>query len=336
LIKYLGSKRLLIPIICEAVGNMLPSGTVLDLFSGTSRVGHALKDAGYRVISNDVNEYAATLACCYVESDREELAAEAQQWIDRFQDLPGAASWFTKTYCEDSRFFKPENGARIEAIRNAIAAEKLPRKLEAVLLVSLMEAADRVDSTTGLQMAYLKSWAPRANKPLQLRLPNLLERPATGACEAWCSEAKDAAARFDGDLAYLDPPYNQHSYLGNYHIWETLVRWDQPEVYGVARKRIDCRERRSTFNSRPAFAGAFREVVEALSGKMLLVSFSNEGYLQRSELEEILSAHGKVEVMEREHPRYVGARIGIHNQQGEKVGKVSHVKNREFLFLVRP
>jgi len=137
-------------------------------------------------------------------------------------------------------------------------------------------------------------------------------------------------------LAYLDPPYNQHSYLGNYHIWETLVRWDQPEVYGVARKRIDCRERRSTFNSRPAFAGAFREVVEALSGKMLLVSFSNEGYLQRSELEEILSAHGKVEVMEREHPRYVGARIGIHNQQGEKVGKVSHVKNREFLFLVRP
>ena len=323
-------------MICEAVGTMLPSGTVLDLFSGTSRVGHALKDAGYRVVSNDVNQYAATLARCYVECDRAELATQAQHWIDQFQELPGAASWFTQTYCEDSRFFKPENGARIEAIRNAIAAEKFPPQLEAVLLVSLMEAADRVDSTTGLQMAYLKSWAPRALKPLQLRLPDLLERPATGACEAWCSEAKDAAARFDGDLAYLDPPYNQHSYLGNYHIWETLVRWDQPEVYGVARKRMDCRERRSTFNSRPAFAGAFREVIEALSGKLMLISFSDEGYLKRSELEEILGAHGSVEVMERDHPRYVGARIGIHNQQGVKVGKVSHVKNREFLFLVRP
>jgi adenine-specific DNA-methyltransferase len=323
-------------MICEAVNTMLPEGTVLDLFAGTSRVGHALKAAGYRVISNDVNQYAATLARCYVESDREDLAVEAQRWIDQLQELPGQASWFTQTYCEDSRFFQPENGARIEAIRNAIAAEKLSPQLEAVLLVSLMEAADRVDSTTGLQMAYLKSWAPRASKALQLRLPNLLARPQAGACQAWCLEAKVAAARFDGDLAYLDPPYNQHSYLGNYHIWETLVRWDQPEVYGVACKRIDCRERRSPFNSRPAFAGAFREVVEALSGKLMLVSFSDEGYLQRSELEQILSAHGNVEVMEREHPRYVGARIGIHNQQGEKVGKVSHVRNREFLFMVRP
>ncbi len=336
LIKYLGSKRLLIPVITETVSDMLSTGTVLDLFSGTSRVGHALKEAGFRVIANDVNSYAATLARCYVESDLEEVGAAAQAWIDRLQDLPGKAGWFTRTYCEQSRFFKAENGARIEAIRNAIAEAKLEPRLEAVLLVSLMEAADRVDSTTGLQMAYLKSWAPRASNALQLRLPSLLDRPSAGSCEAWCSEAVVAAERFDGDLAYLDPPYNQHSYLGNYHIWETLVRWDNPEVYGVACKRTDCRERRSSFNSRPAFAGAFREIVEALSGKMLLVSFSDEGYLQRTELEEILGAHGRVEVLEREHPRYVGARIGIHNPQGQKVGKVSHVRNREFLFMVRP
>lgn len=336
MIKYLGSKRLLIPAIVEIVQDMLPSGTVLDLFSGTSRVGHALKHAGYRVVSNDVNQYAATLARCYVESDCESVAEEAQAWIDKLQDTTPKAGWFTQTYCEQSRFFKPENGAHIEAIRNAIAAQDLHPQLEAVLLVSLMEAADRVDSTTGLQMAYLKSWAPRASNSLQLRLPKLLPRPEAGACEAWCSEAVDAAARFDGDLAYLDPPYNQHSYLGNYHIWETLVRWDQPEVYGVACKRIDCRERRSSFNSKPAFAGAFREVIEALDGKQLLVSFSDEGYLRRSELEEILGRHGEVSVIERDHPRYVGARIGIHNPQGKRVGKVSHVRNREFLFVVKP
>lgn len=336
MIKYLGSKRLLIPAIVEIVQDMLPSGTVLDLFSGTSRVGHALKHAGYRVVSNDVNLYAATLARCYVESDYESVAAQAQAWINKLQETPPKAGWFTQTYCEQSRFFKPENGAHIEAIRNAIAAADLAPQLEAVLLVSLMEAADRVDSTTGLQMAYLKSWAPRASNALQLRLPKLLPQPEVGACEAWCSEAVDAAARFEGDLAYLDPPYNQHSYLGNYHIWETLVRWDQPEVYGIACKRIDCRERRSLFNSRPAFAGAFRKVVEALSGKQLLVSFSDEGYLKRSELEEILGAHGEVATIERDHPRYVGARIGIHNPQGKRVGKVSHVRNREFLFVVKP
>lgn len=336
MIKYLGSKRLLIPTILESVDEMLPSGSVLDLFSGTSRVGHALKHAGYRVVANDVNEYAATLARCYVESDFESVAAQAQEWIDRLQETPPKAGWFTEIYSERSRFFKPENGARIEAIRNAIAEAALEPHLQAVLLVSLMEAADRVDSTTGLQMAYLKSWAPRASNRLQLRLPKLLPRPKAGACEAWCCEAIDAANRFDGDLVYLDPPYNQHSYLGNYHIWETLVRWDQPEVYGIACKRVDCRERRSNFNSRPAFAGAFREVIEALAGKLLLVSFSDEGYLKRSELEEILGPHGEVETIERDHPRYVGARIGIHNPQGHKVGTVSHVRNREFLFMVRP
>jgi len=323
-------------MIRETVAKMLPSGSVLDLFSGTSRVGFALKDAGYRVVANDVNQYAATIARCYVESDSEQVSLQAQQWIDRLQLLPGQAGWFTATYCVQSRFFMPENGARIEAIRNAIAAAELAPRLEAVLLVSLMEAADRVDSTTGLQMAYLKSWAPRAANSLELRLPNLLPRPAVGPCEAWCLEAVDAAERFDGDLAYLDPPYNQHSYLGNYHIWETLVRWDQPEVYGIARKRTDCRERRSAFNSRPAFADAFRKVINKLSGKQLLVSFSDEGYLSRSDLEEILSLHGQVEVLTRNHPRYVGARIGIHNQQGEKVGKVGHLRNLEFLFMVRP
>ncbi len=323
-------------MIQEAVAQMLPSGTVLDLFSGTSRVGYALKEAGYRVVANDVNQYAATIARCYVESDTEQVAHEAQQWLDRLQSLPGQAAWFTETYCVQSRFFRPENGARIEAIRNAIAAAELEPRLESVLLVSLMEAADRVDSTTGLQMAYLKSWAPRAANTLELRLPALLPRPAAGACEAWCLEAVDAAARFDGDLAYLDPPYNQHSYLGNYHIWETLVRWDQPEVYGIACKRSDCRERRSAFNSRPAFADAFRKVITELRGKQLLVSFSDEGYLSRSALEEILNMHGQVEVLTRDHPRYVGARIGIHNQLGKKVGKISHLRNLEFLFMVRP
>ena len=96
-------------------------------------------------------------------------------------------------------------------------------------LVSLMVGADRVDSTTGVQTAYLKEWAPRALKDLELRMPRILP----GAGEAHRLEASEAAAKLAADVAYIDPPYNQHSYLGNYHIWETLVRWDKPETYGV-------------------------------------------------------------------------------------------------------
>ena len=106
-----------------------------------------------------------------------------------------------------------------------------------MLLTSLIEAADRVDSTTGVQMAYVKQWAPRSYQPLELRVPELLAGPGRGACAATRCELAATLGSFD--LAYLDPPYNQHRYFTNYHVWETLVAWDAPEHYGIACKRID-------------------------------------------------------------------------------------------------
>ena len=106
-------------------------------------------------------------------------------------------------------------------------------------------------------MAYLKDWAPRAFNDLELRLPRILPRARHGKGQAFCLDALEAAATLEADIAYIDPPYNQHSYLANYHIWETLVRWDTPAHYGVACKRVDVRVRGSVFNSRPGFAGAF-------------------------------------------------------------------------------
>lgn len=333
MIKYLGSKRTLVPHILDAVRSVPGVCTVADLFSGTSRVGHALKGAGYRVRANDHNAYAATLARCYVQAD-DTLAPEAQRLIDECNALPGRAGYFTETFCVRSRFLQPHNGERVDAIRNAIAAWRLPAELESVLLVSLMEAADRVDSTTGVQMAYLKSWAPRSHTPLRMRLPALLPRAAHGAGEAHALDALEAAKQLEADLAYLDPPYNQHSYLGNYHVWETLVRWDTPSVYGVACKREDVRLRRSDFNSRQRCAGVFRELIRAVKSPVLVVSFSNEGYLKLEDLLQELTARGPVACLEVDYKRYVGAQIGIYNPQGEKVGKIGHLRNKEFLFLV--
>jgi adenine-specific DNA-methyltransferase len=350
-IKYLGSKRVLIPTLMEAVGALEDVTAVADLFSGTSRVGHALKARGYQVVANDHNAYASTLARCYVQADLEDHAEAATRHLAELAELAPAPGYFTRTFCEESRFFQAANGARVDAIRAEIgrraAAGQLgddptrAAELEAVLLVSLMEAADRVDSTTGVHMAYLKSWAPRASRPLELRLPALLPRAPAGKGAALGLEAAEAAARVadEVDLCYLDPPYNQHKYLGNYHIWETLVRADEPEAYGVARKRVDCRERKSAFNSKGGIEPALAEVIEAaLSGgrvRYLLVSFSDEGYLERAAIERLLEPHGEVEVTSRDHARYVGARIGIHNPAGQRVGTVGRLKNRELTFLLR-
>ncbi len=339
MVKYIGSKRTLVPVIVETVRSAAPQASaVLDLFSGTSRVGHALKRSGYRVLANDHNAYAATLARCYVQADREDVLEDAAQLIAEFNALPGRAGYFTETFCVQSRFFQPKNGERIDAIREAIARKGLAPELEAVVLVSLMEAADRVDSTTGLQMAYLKSWAHRANNDLELRTPDVLPRAAAGKGEAHGLDAFDAVAALEADVAYIDPPYNQHSYLGNYHIWESLVRWDKPPVYGVACKREDCRQRRSAFNSRTLFDATLRRLLLAVRAPVLVVSFSNEGYIGREAMEsllgEVAGETGKVSTIVNDYKRYVGAQIGIYNPQGEKVGKVGHLTNKEYLYVV--
>ena len=339
MIKYLGSKRVLLPRIVEVVRALGPEvRSVIDLFSGTSRVGHVLKREGYRVLANDHNAYAATLARCYVQADAADVIDDAKKLVREFNGINGTPGYFTETFCVKSRFFQPKNGERIDAIREAIAAKGLEPELEAVMLVSLMEAADRVDSTTGLQMAYLKQWAARASNDIELRVPNVLPRAEHGKGQATCLDALDAASLLDADVAYIDPPYNQHSYLGNYHAWESLVRWDKPEVYGIACKRVDVRQRQSIFNSRPRFAGIMRRLLNAVRAPVLVVSFNNEGYLARAEMEAMLAelwgGHGRVTTIENTFKRYVGAQIGIYNPQGQKVGKVGHLTNKEYIYVV--
>jgi len=333
-IKYIGSKRTLVDDLIGLLGGVPELTSVIDLFSGTSRVGHALKGAGYRVLSNDHNAYAHTLAQCYVEADREDVEDDARRLIAELGALPGSPGYFTETFCRQSRFFQPHNGERVDAIREEIERKSLPPLLKSVLLVSLMEAADRVDSTCGLQMAYVKKWAPRSFNELSLRMPDVVPRAESGPCSASQMEARDAARQLEADIAYLDPPYNQHSYLANYHVWESLVLWDKPEVYGIACKRVDVRERKSDFNSKPRHLGAFRETFEALDCPLVVVSFNNEGYQTREEMESLLSSRGPVFVVSKDFKRYVGAQIGIYNPSGDRVGEVTHLRNKEFIYLV--
>jgi adenine-specific DNA-methyltransferase len=183
-------------------------------------------------------------------------------------------------------------------------------------------------------MAYLKSWAPRSHRDLELRLPVLLG----GGGRVLRLDAREAAeAAGAHDVAYLDPPYNQHSYFSNYHVWETLVRDDAPDAYGVARKREDCRTTKSDFNSRLASWRAFSEVVECLDVRHAVVSFSDEGFFDIEDIRDLLRTRfGEVAALPVASKRYVGAQIGIHNPKGERVGEVSHLRNTEWLFVAGP
>src|SRR5205085_2554422 len=137
------------------------------------------------------------------------------------------------------------------------------------------------------------------------------------------------------DVAYVDPPYNQHSYYRNYHVWETLVAWDAPDHYGVACKRADCRDpaTRSPFNSRPAFRDALARVLAAIRARVLVLSYNDEAWVGLDELVELCSPRGAVGVLAFDSKRYVGAQIGIHNPAGERVGRVGRLRDVEYLVV---
>jgi len=329
MIKYIGSKRLLVDQIAALIAALPGAHTVLDAFSGTARVGQALKRRGYDVTANDHTHFAHALALCYVQADRQRWEQPARELLLELAALPPSPGYFTETFCERSRYLQPKNGARIDAMREALARMSLPQELEAIALVALMEAADRVDSTVGLQMAFLKSWAARAHNELELRLPELLD----GGGKALRLDVLECVRGGEYDVVYLDPPYNQHKYMNNYHVWESLVRWDKPEVYGIACKRIDCREYESPFNSKRRIHAALRELVHAVRARYLIVSFNDEGYVSEAEMVALLKERGPVQVTSVDFKRYVGAKIGIYNPSGVKTGTVSHLRNRELLFV---
>jgi adenine-specific DNA-methyltransferase len=332
-IKYLGSKRVLAGAIAAAALE-LRARSAADLFAGTTRVGQALRTAGIEVLSNDTAAYSEAFGRTYIAAGADVDRRRIRRLLLRLRELPPRDGYVTETFCRRSRYFRPENGMRIDAVRDEIDRLHLDPVERAILLTSLVEAADRVDSTVGVQMAYLKRWAPRARNLLELREPAAVAGPPGRVTRI---DANELVPQLDGiDLAYLDPPYNQHSYLGNYHVWETLVRWDAPEHYGVACKRVDCRTRKSAYNRRSQALPALAEVIERLPTPWVVVSFSDEGFHRPEEIEALLARRGHVGAVAVPRPRYVGARIGIHDPAGRRVGTVSHLRNTEHLFVCGP
>ncbi|CAB4627073.1 unannotated protein [freshwater metagenome] len=332
MIKYLGSKRTLIPVLSQ-LGQASGAKTALDLFTGTTRVAQAFKKQGMTVTASDVASYAECFGKTWIELDGESVnQGELAEALAELESLPGIDGYFTQKFCVEARYFQPKNGERVDAIRERIEADYRDSWMYYPLLTSLILGADRVDSTTGIQMAFLKGWASRSGNRLELRDPELLPGVGRSIRGDALEIVKDLPAV---DLAYLDPPYNQHRYFSNYHIWESLVRWDKPDTYGIANKRLDARdaEMKSPFNSKKTMSKALAQLVDDLKCDTMVLSYNNESWLSRDDLMDIASKRGHVEILDFDFKRYVGSQIGVFNKAGERVGNPGAKRNIEHIVI---
>ena len=335
MIKYLGSKRTLVPVL-SALALASGAKTALDLFTGTTRVARGFKENGLHVTAVDTASYSHIFSKTWIELNASRCNQnELHEALEHLSSLQPSAGYFTQTFCVEARYFQPKNGERVDAIRTAIESDYQGSWLYEPLLASLILAADRVDSTTGIQMAYLKQWASRANNAMNLQDPGLI----LGDGRAILGDALEVVKELSPvDLAYLDPPYNQHRYFANYHIWETLVRWDAPQTYGIANKREDVRTdtNRSPFNSKPAMATALRQLIHDVKAETIVLSYNNESWLDRDQLIEICATRGEVRVLDVSFRRYIGGQIGVYNRKGERVGEPGAKRNTEHIVIAGP
>lgn len=340
LIPYIGNKRKLLGLINQAVAEtrVSPNGTFLDLFAGSGVVSRLAKKQGFRVISNDWEPYARAINQCYIACNSAPPFAHFGGYENAVAALNAAMpteDWITRHLCpadddqydihKERLFYTHSNGMRIDAMRLQIEQWQtggLLSELEfACLLAPMLYQACYTSNTSGVFKGFHNGWGGQTKTALYRILSRFQLKPAV-----FCDNGhpnvvsqRDAAQlvkqlREDGetvDIAYLDPPYNQHPYGSNYHVLNTITLWDKPpltpqiEGRNKAAIREDWRtERRSAYNHRDAAASAYDALLQSLDARFILTSYSTDGTIPLLTLVEACIKRGQTDFVTQQYKRY--------------------------------
>lgn len=356
-IKYTGSKREILPTLLELI-KPLNVKTVLDGFSGTTRVSQALKQAGYTVFANDIADWSKVFGECYLLNRKP--ANYYLPIIEHLNKLPGKYGWFSENYGGEpnggsamqkdgkKRIWQLHNTKKLDAMREEIDKIAKDKIEKSVLLTSLIIAMDKVDSSVGHQVSYLKKWAPRAYNTMKMEVPRLIidDKPH----KVYQKDIFDLANDIEVDLAYYDPPYGSSNelmppsrvrYASYYHIWKTICLNDKPKLVGVANRRedvgdtISCsifEEFRKNDNGQYMVIEAIERLIKNTPAKYVVLSYNNNGRATLQAIKEILKdLRKKVSIVEMDYKKNVMATIT--RTTNEWINEKNGV-NKEYLFII--
>lgn len=358
LLPYIGNKRKLLHLIHMAIESTgVDGGTFYDAFSGSTVVARLAKTLGYRVLANDWEPYSSYIARACIQNNRPpefRSLGGLDCAIDMLNGLTPVRGYIAQHYCprDDERydadsermFYTQENGRRIDAIREKIwewrESDMIDENEEAVLLAPLIYQSAYCSNTSGVFKGFHRGWGG-ATKTAWYRIRSTLTLKPPLFCDngmdnlVFREDAEALLDRINCDIAYLDPPYNQHQYGANYHLLNTIALWDKPPISpifvarqlgsGKAAIRDDWRiERRSHYCYRKSAGEAFHRLVSGLNARFILVSYSTDGLIPLDDLLSMLSERGRLSVVTQRYKRY---RVSSQRPSAE-----SH--NVEFIAIV--
>lgn len=328
--RFIGNKEKLLEKIYRAVLTTgTTSGVFCDFFSGTSNVGRFFKDKGFEIVSSDILYFSYVLQKAYIENNSQPEFKKLLKAIEStatknhlpplesvrhlLNNIKGVKGFIYRNYTEDGtqketnkrKYFTSENAQRIDAIRIKIEEWKQKKMINEneyfVLLASLIESVPFYANISGVYAAFLKQYDPRALKRFEVK-----------PIRVYISEKKHKVYNCDSmrlvknlnvDILYLDPPYNSRQYAPNYHLLETIAKYDDPKIKGVTGIR-NYDDQKSDFCNKKLALCALDKIAKNAKYKYLILSYNSEGIMPQRDIISTLSKYGKVSLQNIDYPRF--------------------------------
>lgn len=337
--RYIGSKNRILEFIgsvIEETYGSVSDAVFADLFSGTACVAEAFKRKGARIISNDYLHFSYALQVAKIKINTvPKCAISYLQALDELNSLNGKQGFFSNEYTLEGtvgkeyqrNYFSFENAKKIDAIclllKRWLEKNVINPEMFYLLSASLIDAITKVSNTSGTYGAFLKTDDARKSKALVLEPSEVFSNGKSNEC--YCEDILTLIRRVKGDILYLDPPYNSRQYPPYYHILETAVLYDDPDIYGITGRR-HYEEKLSPFCIKDQALPAMLQIVQHAAFPHVYISYSTDGIIPYQELLAQLDTFGVVECFYRDYRRYKSNDGGIEKKPLKEI--IIYVKKR--------
>ncbi|NLJ72145.1 MAG: DNA adenine methylase [Syntrophomonadaceae bacterium] len=307
---YIGSKLSLLDFLEETIAKVTGHKTgkklvFADLFAGTGIVGTTFKKKGYTVIANDIQHYSYVLNKHYIENS----PPLDKSLLGHLNSLAGIDGFIYNNYCLGSgsgrNYFTDYNGRKCDAIRQEIeqlyAKKEISESEYYFFLASLINSIDKYANTASVYGAFLKHIKKSAARKFHLELLPVIDGCKNG--RVYNHDVNDLIQNISGDILYLDPPYNARQYCTNYHVLETISRYDNPTLYGKTGLR-EYAEQKSAFCSKRTVEIVFEDLIAKADFDYIFLSYNNEGLMSIDNIRAIMEKYGQYDLFTTDYRRF--------------------------------
>lgn len=336
--RYIGNKENILENIYTILqANNVSGKTFFDFFAGTTNVGRFFKSKNYQVSSSDILYLSYCLQKAYIENNSEPKFEKLLKILPELNNknlfptpletvsnylnsLDGVEGFIFQNYTpagtkelqQPRMYFIDENGKKIDAIRQQIENWKNDNLISEseyyVLLTSLIETIGFYSNIAGVYAAFHKHWDFRALRPLELRTIQFVDNGKEN--KVYNDDSMNLLDKINVDILYLDPPYNERQYAPNYHILETIAKYDEPKLRGVTGMR-DYSSQKSRFCNPTTALEDLNKIAKEAKYNFLVLSYNSEGIMPSEKILDILKQYGTVKLEQFEYARFKSNNNGL-------------------------